>query len=1056
MWARLKHRQSAALRHLVAALLTLATASAQALNPDLALTQYSHRVWMSDQQEQGLPQNSVFSVVQTRDGYLWLATQEGLVRFDGARFVVFNSRNTPEIRHNDVWKLLEDRAGTLWIATRGGGLTRYKDGAFSNISKSEGLPDDTVQSIWEGPDGSIWAGTRSAGLAHLQEGRWTVYGEKEGLPKGAIFALGGDNEGNLWIGTDGGGLARFRDGQFTRYGSAEGLPHNTVYALLSDADGELWIGTGTGLAYLKDQKFKTFRVKDGLSNDNVRALFRDRAGNLWIGTDGGGINRYAAGRFSALTSKHGLSNDSIGAIHEDREGSLWIGTDAGGLNRLKDNKFVSYSSVEGLSDDNARSVLEDRDGSLWIGTFGGLNRYSQGRFTHLGKKDGLSSDVILSLLQDRAGNLWAGTLDGGLNKISEGNIRVYGRAQGLGNDTVLALHEDLEGAVWVGTRSGGLHRLQNDRFERYTTEQGLSSNDVRVIRSDGEGGLWIGTLGGGVNHYKDGTFAALTKKDGLSNDLVLSLHQDRKGALWIGTFGGGLNRYERGMWTVYSTQNGLFDDAIFQILEDEHGRLWMSSNRGVFSVEKAQLEAYAQGRIDRVQSTAYGKADGMKSNECNGAHQPAGWKGRDGRLWFPTIRGVSVIDPAHIPVNTVPPPVLMEQLIVDEKSVPLSPDPQLPPGRRKLEFHYTALSYLAPEQVQFRYKLEGFDQDWVNGGHKRTAYYTNIPPGEYRFRVAASNNDGLWNEEGAALAFELQPYFYQSRAFYLVYLLVAGSLVALALWFHRWRLDQFELREAHLLRLINEREQAQHGLQLANRALEQRAAELARSNAELERFAHVASHDLKEPLRSLGSYSGLLLKKYQNQLDEDGREYVGYIAAATRDMRSRVESLMEYSRAGTASEDSEFRADAAEALQQAKSQLAAAVESAGAVITHDALPIVRAPISELVQVLHSLLDNALKFRGKQAPAIHVSARRLEGSAGWEISVSDNGIGIDPRSADKVFGLFRRLHAPGKYEGQGVGLAICKKIIEAHGGRIWVEAREEGGSRFAFTLPAPTS
>lgn len=1025
---------------------------AQALNPEWALTQYSHRAWTAEQQSGALPQNSVFSVVQSRDGYLWLATQEGLVRFDGVRFTVFNSRNTPQIQHNDVWKLIEDRQGALWIATRGGGLTRYQDGVFSRLSTENGLSDDSIQSIWEDGAGRLWVGMRNGDLNSVEQGKITVYNGKDGLPAGALFSLMGTHDGSLWIGSDGGGLGRYREGRFTTLTTREGLPHNTIYALLEDRAGSLWIGTGAGLARLRGEQLTVFRVSDGLSNDNIRALYEDRQGNLWIGTDGGGINRYSKGRFVALSSREGLSNDSVGAIYEDREGSLWIGTDAGGLNRLKDNKFISFGAPEGLSNDNARSALEAGDGTLWIGTFGGLNRYKDGRFTKLTTKDGLSSDVVLSLLEDRDGGLWAGTLGGGVNRYRDGKFQHYSRESGLSNDTVLALYQDPQGIIWAGTRSGGLNRFEHGRFSALTTAQGLGSNDVRVLLGGRDGGLWIGTLGGGLNRYRDGQFSIIGKGQGLSSDRVLSLHEDRDGTLWIGTFGGGLNRYRDGKVTVYTTANGLFDDAIFQILEDDAGRLWMSSNRGVFSVRKQELEDYARGRIKTLAPSVYGKAEGMRSNECNGAHQPAGWKGKDGRLWFPTIRGVAMIDPAHISTNSLPPPVLIEQFLVDERPVAAGTQPVLPPGRGRLDFRYTALSYLAPERLRFKYKLEGFDQDWVDAGDQRTAHYTNIPPGDFRFRVIASNNDGLWNEQGAELGFELRPHFYQAPAFYLVYLFAAVALAAGTQRFFRRRLAQYETRERGLLQLMTEREQARHELELAHRSLETRAQELIRSNAELERFAYVASHDLKEPLRTLSSYSQLLLKKHAGGLDQDALEYVGYIESAAREMRGRVESLLDYSRIGHSGEPA-TESDCEAGLKKAIQNLGAAIAETGASISNDPLPVTRAHPSELVQLFQNLLGNAIKYRGNQPPRVHVSARRGNDAGFWEVSVTDNGIGIDPRNRDKVFGLFQRLHPQGEHPGNGIGLAICKKIVEACGGRIWVEAAEGGGSRFTFTLPA---
>jgi ligand-binding sensor domain-containing protein/signal transduction histidine kinase len=1025
---------------------------ALALKPELAVTQYSHRAWTAEQQAGSLPQNSVFSIVQTRDGYLWLATQEGLVRFNGASFAVFNSRNTPQIRHNDVWRLLEGRDGSLWIATRGGGLVRHAEGEFVLFSKAQGLADDSVQSIWEDERGDLWIGMRSGALQVLRQGQHAATPAVTGLPAVALFALHGTRDGSLWIGTDGKGLGRIKDGQITSLTAAEGLPHNTVYALLEDRAGSLWIGTGAGLARWRDGRLTVFRTADGLSNDNVRALYEDSDGNLWIGTDGGGLNRYSAGRFSALTAEQGLSNDSIGAILEDAEGNLWLGTDAGGLNRLKDNRFVSFGELEGLSDDNARSVLEDSAGNLWVGTFGGLNRIRDGKVKVFTRADGLSNEVVLSLLEDRAGDLWAGTLGGGINHLRGEQITTYSVADGLGNDTVLALHQDGDGTLWAGTRSGGLSRLEGGRFHTYTIEDGLGSNDVRVIRDAAGGGLWIGTLGGGLNRYRDGKFSVLSVREGLSNDRVLALHEDREGTLWIGTFGGGLNRYRDGRFTAYTTENGLFDDAVFQILEDAEGRLWMSSNRGVFSVPKTQLEAYARGEITAVESTAYGKADGMRSHECNGAHQPAGWRGRDGRLWFATIRGVVAVDPTRLLLNLRPPPVVVERFLANGQGVPLDVAPQLPPGNRRLEFEFAALSYVAPEQVRLKFRLEGFDADWVDAAGARTAHYTNIPPGEYRFQVIASNNDGIWNEEGAQLAFELRPHFYQARWFSLVYMLLAVGIVALALWLHRLRVAGLRSRERSLLQLMSEREQAQRGLEQAHQSLEQRASELARSNAELERFAYVASHDLKEPLRTLSSYAQLLDRKSRNLLDADTRQYVDYISEATREMRARIESLLDYSRIGRG-QDAVPETSSGEGLDKAVRNLGAAIAEAGAVITHGPMPVVRVNPAELVQLFQNLLDNAIKFSRGKATRVEVSAVPDANPALWRFSVADNGIGIDPRSADRIFGLFQRLHTQDRYQGQGIGLAICKKIVESHGGRIWVEPNQPDGSRFMFTLPA---
>ncbi len=824
-------------RAAVALALALPAAPAMALDPDLAITQYSHRAWVADRSPGALPQSSVASIRQTHDGYLWLGTQVGLARFDGVRFKVFSSQTHDQIRHNVIWSLLEDLDGALWIGTRGGGLTRLKNGAFVNFGKEQGLSSDEVGALWQTADGSLWIGTRGGGLNRYKEGVVTTFTTADGLSSDTIYALYGDRDGTLWIGTDGGGVTRLKDGAFTKLTTQQGLSHDSVYAFLQDRSGALWIGTGAGLNRWQDGALKVFRTRDGLSNDNIRALHEDRDGNLWIGTDGGGLNRYARGRFSAFTSRQGLSSDNVISLYEDREGSLWIGTDAGGVNRLKDNKFVSYTAQEGLPNDNARSFIEVPDGALWIGTFGGLARYQDGAFKTYTTRDGLSADVVLSLAVDGDGAVWAGTLGGGLNHLHHGKVTRYSRAQGLSNETVLALLRDRDGTLWAGTRSGGLNRLDKGRFRAYTTEHGLGSNDVRYLLEARDGGLWIATLGGSLNRMKDGVLRAYTRKDGLSSDLVLSVHEDEDGTLWIGTFGGGLNRMKDGKVTAYTARDGMPDDVVFQILDDGRGNLWLSSNHGVARLAKRELEDFAAGRVTRLNPATYGESDGMRSAECNGAHQPAGWRARDGRRWFPTIRGIATVDPDRMPLNALPPPVVIEEFRVNGQEVPLAGGAELEPGRSRLDFQFTALSLLAPEKVQFRYKLEGFDEDWVQGGTERAASYTNLPPGQYAFRVAASNNDGVWNEEGATLPFEQAPRFYQRRAFYLVYVLALALAVAAGMRLQRRRVRQLQARERELLQLMYERQVAEDAMKAANRALEQRIAEMARSQAEREGVA---------------------------------------------------------------------------------------------------------------------------------------------------------------------------------------------------------------------------
>ncbi len=760
--------------------LFLSNSIARALDWPLALSQYQHRSW---QIEEGLPQNSVQAIAQTKDGYIWLATQEGLARFDGVRFTVFDNRNTPELKANNIQTLYVDRAGVLWIGSEGGGLTRLSGSRFTSYTTADGLADNIVESIFEDDAGYLWVGT-SRGLSRFKDGMFTTFTVADGLPVNSVLALCQDREGNLWIGTEGGGLSKWDGGKFTTFKSQQGLAGDLVRSVCLDQRGNIWVGTSRGLSRFKDGRFATFRADDGLSDENVTTVFEDKAGTLWVGTEADGLNRYDGSTFSAFTKKEGLASNSVASIYQDVEDTLWIGTYGGGLSRLKTGKFVTLTQQEGLPNDNAMAIYEDGKGALWIGTYGGLSKYERGRFTTYTTKDGLSDDTILSICEDQQNDLWIGTSNG-LNRLRQGRITVYGEKEGLRDLTILALCEDAGGGLWIGT-AAGLSRLKDGQIKTYTTADGLPNDSVWALLKDSEGALWIGTDGGGLSRFKDGQFKNYTTREGLANDIVMALYEDAPGSLWIGT-SQGLSRLREGRFINYTTADGLYDDTAFNILEDRNQNLWLSCNKGIFRVSKGELEEFAIGNIKSVTSVSYGMADGMKSRECNGGFQPAGCRSRDGRLWFPTIEGVAVIDPQNIKINELPPPVLIEGLVADGKSANLQGLISLSPGTEKFEFKYTGLSYVAPEKVKFVYMLEGFDKDWVDARSHREAAYTNLSSGHYTFRVKACNDDGVWSPSAASLQFYLEPRFYQTYWFY--------ALCLAALTLMAWGLYQIRVRQ---------------------------------------------------------------------------------------------------------------------------------------------------------------------------------------------------------------------------------------------------------------------
>ncbi len=781
-----------------AGLICLALASAAAaLDPSKAITQYPRDAWTM---EDGLPQSSVQAILQSRRGDLWLGTQGGLVRFDGARFEVFDRSNTPEIRSQFVHCLAEDSAGRLWAGTDGGVLRLEAGGSVAVIDE---LAGERVTSILADADGGVWIGTRDAGLYRWRESGLERFTVAEGLGADRVMSLARGTGGILWVGTRK-GLARLDGGRFETLTPADGLASEIVGALHAGRDGALWAGTAGGLSRYAGGAFTNYTTADGLPDDAVWALAEDPDGQLWIATSGG-LSRLAGGRITTADTARGLPSDLFRSLFVDREGSLWAGTFDAGLLRLGDGPFTTWGVPEGLSHDTVMTVLEDSSGDLWIGTFGGgLNRLSGDRIQHYTIAGGLASNHVWSLAEDADRALWIGTFGDGLNRLENGRFAHFSTADGLPSDSIKAILPKPDGGLLVGT-GHGLARFAGGRFVPAISGPEPFDRSVTSLLRGASGDLWIGTLGGGLARWRRGVLEVFTTADGLSSDTVYGLHEDAEGSLWIATQEGGLNRLRDGRFTAFSSRDGLPDDTLHRVLEDDSGRLWLSSNRGIFHLERSNLEAFAAGELPRLEPVVYGTEDGLRSREASGGAQPAGWRGRDGRLWFPTNAGVSAVDPARVVPRPVPAPVVVDRVLVD--GVPLKaeggggePAGVVPAGAEKLEIHYAALSYLATSEIRFRYRLAGFERDWVAAGGRRQAFYTSIPPGRYRFMVSASYDGAAWSSP-AAVELTLEPRFYQTAWFFSASLLAA----ALAVYgLYRLRLRRHERRERELARRVAE------------------------------------------------------------------------------------------------------------------------------------------------------------------------------------------------------------------------------------------------------------
>jgi ligand-binding sensor domain-containing protein len=791
---------------LLSLLLLAPAVSATALDPAKAVTQYVLDAWDT---RSGLPNDSVSALAQTRDGYLWVGTVEGLGRFDGQGFTRFDSSIPGTLRASYVRALLVDREGALWIGTHGGGVTRLRNGQFRTWTSAEGLSHDVVRVLLEDRDGGVWVGTGS-GVTLVRDAAVRKLGRAQGLSGDVVLSLAQQKDGTLWVGHRNGLDRVAPQGRVTAFGARQGLPPGGISALKVDASGTLWAGSSRGsLARLAGGRFVPAAGWRDPKRATVYAIAEDRHGSLWVGTFGGGLGRLSRGGVEVLGAGDGLGSDAVLSVFEDREGSLWVGTGTG-LRRLRSGRVTTYSAREGLVPDYIWGIFEDGRGQIHFGTTGGLRTRRGERFFSPIARDELASAWVYSIAETRDGSLWIGTLNG-LSRLRGERLTSFARPQGLRSEEIRALLAASDGGLWIGTYGGGLHHFDGSRVVPVTGSPQLESGLVVCLYEDPSGALWIGTDGDGlVRLDRDGTIVRQTVSDGLGSDRIRALHRDAQGRLWVATSGGGLSRLEataaagggaRRRWSTWSTAQGLPATTFHAILQDDSGHLWLSSNRGIVRVAIDELDAVARGQRPRVEALLLGISDGMLSAECNGNFQPAALRASDGTLWFPTSKGAVRVDPATLVVDTAPPPVVIDSVLADREALPVQERVRVPPGTAHLEIGYAGLRLASTSPPRFRYRLIGYDEDWVEAGPHRTAYYGRLRPGSYSFRVVAASEDGSWRGSGASLSLTVAPRFHETLWFrgLVALLLVAGLWAA-----YRLRVASLRGREAELKRRVDE------------------------------------------------------------------------------------------------------------------------------------------------------------------------------------------------------------------------------------------------------------
>lgn len=772
-------------------LLVLSTASAYALEPSSMVAHYGYDQWDSDS---GLPQNSVETILQTRDGYIWLGTEEGLVRFDGVHFQIFDTRNTNVLGDDFIQALCQTRDGDLWIGTLNG-LSRFHAGRFYRMAYGDTFEGRQVNAIHEAADGALWIGSRD-GLARLRGNVLTRFWHPGDMTY-AVRAITELPGGEIWAGGRG-SLLRWRDGQLTRFGSEAGIS-GTLLTVVPNGAGGLWLGSADGLFRFDAGRAVAFPLPEARER-TVRAIYQDRDGTLWVGSLSG-LYALRQSRLMRFTTANGLASNQIISILEDREGSLWLGTTDAGLNRVKHQRIANYTTRDGLSDNRMWTVFEDRDSNLWAGSSDGtLSRLKPGETTF--KKVREFGATILAMVQDPSGALWLGTRGTGLYR-SEGPDAAWKAmpAPPMENTSLVSsICPARDGSVWIAYLGGGVVRYDGLTPTEIKTPKNVSFEGAFSLFQDRAGDIWLGTFGGGLVRFHGGDMRRYTVKDGLIHNVVLSIEQDGEGVYWLGTRGG-LSRFDGKKFTTYRKNEGVFHDAVQRALDDGHGFLWLTTNRGVFRVRIAELNAVAANPDRGVHPVEFPTGNGMRSAECNNA-QHGVFKTRDGRLWFATIKGLAMADPAHIEINRVPPQVVVEDLLAGGRSVRPTGDVALSPDRHDIEIRYTALSFRVPGAIRFKYKLDGFDTDWSEAGVRRVAYYTNLPPGHYDFQISASNEDGLWSAPRSYARFTIQPHVYDTFGFRVA---AVVAVAVLALVFHRRRVVRLRQRDRIRAELVEAR-----------------------------------------------------------------------------------------------------------------------------------------------------------------------------------------------------------------------------------------------------------
>lgn len=993
------------------------------------LCRYDGKYFTHYTENEGLSSNSITCILEDKKGNIWLGTDgAGIIKFDGHTFVQYDQEEGFDGNYISDIKL--DNQDKLWIATTTNGVYQFDGKRFTHYGVKQGLGSDEVLSMIVDHKGQIWFGLLDAGISVFSNGQFIRFDKKAGLSYGDITALSEDKNGHIWVGTPFGAL-RYEDGVFFDFSNSAKVP---IEDIIIEANGNVWFGTlRNGAIKYNGISFQSYTISEGLNNNRVRCIFEDSSSNLWFGTDGGGLSKSQGNVFSHLTAEEGLSNNEIFSTIEDRKGQMWFGASGGGLVRFSGNQFYQYTEPSELNPDFVYAILEDRKGNLWFGTNGqGVIKFDGQSFIRIDDKYGLSSNIVLSILEDKKGNIWFGTRDGGVCKFDGQSLVQYQEAQGLGSNTVLSMLEDPQGYIWFGTFGGGLSKFDGRNFFHYRTENGLSHNDVTSILRDKKGKLWFGTLGGGLNRFDGQYFTHFTETEGLSNNAVLALLQDRKGNLWVGTRFGLSKMNHKSLNALNQTAPNTLPSSgtLFKNYSYEDGFLGIGCWRNsLFEAHNGDIYIGANDRL-----TVY-HPGGEKENpikiqlsllDISIYNERIPWAalGENQDSIFYLGNGVKVKDFRFNGLSAW-------NLVPQGLSLSYS--------NNNLNFRMVASTLQQPDKVKYQYKLEGMETTWTSLSTKNEVSYANLAPGTYTLRARAMNSMGLWSDE-LAYPFVIRPPWWRTSWMYTFYaLLVLGILW----WFRR----QEKLRQLQQLQLERQKTEQEQKIN----------EQLRRVDVLKDQFLANTSHELRTPLQGIIGLSESLLERVK---DEDQKEDLNMVISSSRRLNSLVNDILDFSKIKNqeielapiplnlyALTDVVLRT-LAPLVQGKNLQLINAIPKD--------LPAALADENRVQQILYNLVGNAIKFTEKGHIKIFAKVPHNKPDE-LTISVEDTGIGVPPDKQDAIFQAFEQGDGSmvRSFAGTGLGLSVSKKLVELHGGQMWLESEVGQGSNFFFSLPLTT-